>query len=105
MNQKLDLRKMEKKAWNTYYAQDGLYDILFGIMMVVGAIRTITDIPWVTLGILAGILVIPLGKRYITTPRIGRVKFGEERMGKMTVVIAGIGIGVGITSLIFFLTV
>jgi hypothetical protein len=105
MNREIDLKKMEKKSWKTFYAQDGLYDIFFGIMVLVGGLRTLTDIPWLTLGILVGVLVIPLGKKYITTPRIGRVKFGRERMGKMMIVTAGIGIAVVITSLILFLTV
>jgi hypothetical protein len=105
MNREIDLKKMEKSAWKTYYAQDGLYDIFFGIMVIMGGLRTLTDIPWFTLGILAGVLVVPLGKRYITTPRIGRVKFGRERMGNMMIVTGGIGIAVVITSLIFFLTV
>ncbi len=105
MNKETYLKKMEKKAWKTFYAQDGLYDIFFGIMVLFGGLRTLTDIPWLTLGILAGVLVIPLGKKYITTPRIGRVKFGRERMHKMLIVTAGIGIAVVITSLILFLTV
>ncbi len=105
MNQDIDLKKIEKKAWKTYYAQDGLFDIFFGIMILVGAIRTITDIPWFIFGILIGVLIIPLGKRYITTPRIGRVKFGEKRQGKMIIVTGGIGIAISITALLFFITV
>ena len=105
MVEEFDLGRIEKKAWRTYYANDGLYDIFFGIMVFMGAMRTIFDNPLFTLGILLGILVIPLGKRYITTPRIGRVKFSRERLGKLTLLTAGIGVIVVITALLFFITV
>jgi hypothetical protein len=105
MNQEIDLKKLEKNAWKAYYAQDGLYDIFFGILVFVGALRTIFDNPVITLGILLGILVVPLGKKYITTPRIGRVKFSRERIGKMALLTGGIGVVVVITALLFFITV
>jgi hypothetical protein len=105
MTEKIDLESIEKKAWKTFYAEDGLYDIFFGIMIFVSAVRTLTDIPWLTLGILLGVLVISLGKRYITTPRVGRVKFGPKRMGKMIILTGGIGVAIVITSFLFFITV
>lgn len=105
MKKEIDLGRIEKKAWRTYYANDGLYDIFFGILVFVGALRTLFDNPLITLGILFGILVIPLGKKYITTPRIGRVKFSRERIGKMKLLTGGIGVVVVITALLFFITV
>lgn len=105
MTEKIDLGSIEKKAWRTYYADDGLYDIFFGIMVFMGAMRTIFDNPVFTLGILIGIIIIPMGKKYITTPRIGRVKFSKERLDKMTLLTAGIGVIVVITALLFFITV
>ena len=42
-------------------------------------IRSLTDNVWFTFGIFGAVLVNIFGKRYITIPRIGRVKFGPKR--------------------------
>ncbi|UCE37098.1 MAG: hypothetical protein JSW00_16665 [Thermoplasmata archaeon] len=77
MNPELDLKELEKKAWLTYF-QDGFWDILFGIMMIMGAIRALTDNILFTFLILGGVLVPILGKKYITIPRLGRVRFNPD---------------------------
>jgi hypothetical protein len=77
MNKELDLKELEKKVWLTYF-QDGFWDILFGIMMIMGAIRALTDNVVFTFLILVGVLVPILGKRYITSPRVGIVRFNQN---------------------------
>jgi len=83
-----DIKKMEKKAWMSTF-QDGLWDIYFGlIIMGLG-------LPWLggffglpeTVGMLVfvftwdggAIIIFLLGKKYITQPRMGFVKFGQIR--------------------------
>jgi len=82
MTEEMDLRKIEKKAWSTYMSQDGLYDIFIGIMLLTLAIQAYFYNIWFTSLIFVAVLVVTLGKRFITLPRIGLVKFGKTRMMK-----------------------
>jgi len=100
MNQKINLKKLEKKAWTKYF-EDGLWDIFFGIMLLTTVIRTITDNVWFTFLIFSGVLIMIAGKRYMTVPRIGLVKFGPEREMKRIKLIGIIGIAVIITFILF----
>ena len=97
LNQKINLKELEKKAWTTYF-QDGLWDIFFGIMLLTMVIRTITDNVWFTFLMFLGVFFMIAGKRYITTPRIGLVKFGTARMMKRIKLLGIIGLTVIITS-------
>ncbi len=93
MSEKINLKVIERKAWASYF-EDGLLDILIGAMLLIGGIRSITDYVWYTLLILPLILVLPLGKSFITTPRLGHVKFGPARKLKQTRVIIVLTISV-----------
>ena len=93
MTTPIDLKKIERKAW-TSYLHDGLWDIFLGLLMLTGGIRALTDNAWFTLVILASVLVIVVGKRLITTPRLGHVKFSPARKVKQHRLIAVIGISV-----------
>jgi len=59
-----------------------MWDIFLGAMLLISGIRSVTDYVWYTLLILPLILVLPLGKRLITTPRLGHVKFGPSRKAR-----------------------
>jgi hypothetical protein len=82
MTEQIDLKKLEDKAWRTYMSQDGLYDIFMGIMLLTLAIQAYYYNIWFTSFIFVSVLVVTLGKRYITQPRIGLVKFGKARLMK-----------------------
>jgi len=87
MSQNVDLKALEKKAWRTVF-QDGLWDIYLGIILMSFAVsawldkRPINDdlrmMSYVSVMVF-GMVVLYLGKRFITMPRVGRVKFGKER--------------------------
>jgi hypothetical protein len=81
LNDKIDLKEIERKAWTSYF-EDGLWDIFLGLMMLTMGIRSLTDNVWFTLGFLPAILISVLGKKYITIPRIGVVKFGPARQAR-----------------------
>jgi len=99
MSQNVNLKELERKAWRSFY-QDGLWDIFWGLMLLAMAISALlSDIGAsepVQLGIMIalealGILVLFVGKRRITVPRIGRVRFGpkrKRRLSKVRVVLA-----------------
>ena len=99
MAQRIDLKELERKAWRSFY-QDGLWDIFWGLLLLamtisallsdIGASEPVQYGIMIALEALA-ILVLFVGKRCITVPRIGRVRFGpkrKRRLSKVRVVLA-----------------
>jgi len=90
MSQELDLKQIEAKAWRSVF-QDGLWDIYLGLLLLLmggGDLLDRLNLPdsgriaiYIGLQILA-MLVLWTGKRFITLPRMGRVKFGPERKAR-----------------------
>ena len=88
MGEKLNLKELEKKAWRSFF-QDGLWDIYFGLLLLALGLSSFTTLinlpePLNLIIILIpiysiAILLLVLGKKYITTPRIGYIKFGTKR--------------------------
>lgn len=84
-----DLKQIEKKAYRSTY-QDGLYDLCYGIFLLAWAVVPLirdagVSLPLAALPFLAVPAIILLaGKKYITVPRMGRAKFGEQRLTKAT---------------------
>ena len=87
MSEKLNLKELERKAWRSFF-DDGLWDIYLGLLLAlmgVSAFMNSLDLTeGVHMGIYIGLLIFTMlgfwaAKRYITVPRIGRVKFGSER--------------------------
>ena len=93
MSQDIKLKEIERKAWTSYF-HDGLWDIFFGLLMLTMGIRSLTDNVWVTLVILAAVLVVLLGKKFITIPRIGLVKFSPAREAKQRKLIIMLSISI-----------
>ena len=75
----VDLKKIEQKTYFAYF-QDGLWDILIGLLSVGWGLMILTDFAAFG-GILFAVLyMVVLGvKRVITYPRIGYVKFLSAR--------------------------
>ena len=84
MDQPIDLKELEKKAYRSTF-QDGLFDIFLAVMILGGAFSPLL----VGIGIprpatsfifpMIACLIFFTGKKFITIPRIGRVKFGPKR--------------------------
>ena len=99
MSQGMDLKELERKAWRSFY-QDGLWDIFLGLLLLAMAIGALlSDIGMSEAGsmliylglVLLALLVLWAGKRRITVPRMGRVKFGpkrKRRLNKVRVILA-----------------
>ncbi len=97
----LDLKQLERKAFRATH-QDGLWDIYIGgVAMSMAALAFSDDsdaFPLVRFGFfLAGLALSYLiywgGKKYITTPRLGQVKFGPRRQRRkvtLAVILGGI---------------
>jgi hypothetical protein len=74
-----DLKKLERQVYHSVY-QDGIYDITLGFLLLAIAFNPVlyeTGIPRAALYlielVLAGLILI-LGKRFITLPRMGMMK-------------------------------
>ena len=87
MSQNLDLKALERKAFRSVH-QDGLWDIYLGGMLL--ALSLFFSIPengegelnytlLALLGVAIVFAVFQLGKKYVTVPRMGQVRFGPER--------------------------
>ena len=88
MSERISLKELERKAWRSFF-QDGLWDIYLGLLLLgMGSGRLIryTGLPeesgWSLLPNLAMSIVSMIflwaGKRFITVPRMGRVKIGQK---------------------------
>ena len=84
MNPTVDLKALERRSWRSHF-QDGLTEISLGLLFIAFAFAQIFEqwglpTPWNILVLaLPALLVQIIGKRVITQPRIGRVKFGPRR--------------------------
>jgi len=96
MNAPLNLKELERKAFRSFY-QDGIWDIFFGLMMFAMYTFTLFDqlenkalriLGMLFLEVFAVFFLI-YGKKLITAPRLGEVKFAKhrtKRLGKIFVV-------------------
>jgi hypothetical protein len=86
MATQLDLKEIERKAFRSIY-QDGLWDVYYGFMLISMAIflfRPVGGYSPVNILVMVGCfgmsyLLFYLGKKFITLPRMGQVKFREAR--------------------------
>jgi len=98
MSQNISLKDLERRAFKSTF-QDGLWDIFLGLLLLNVGIGTIVGgmvgdaemspaslvrimlmiVPWPFLVLIA----FWAGKKFITTPRIGLVKFGPQRESKV----------------------
>ena len=85
MSQMINLQDVERRAWTLYF-QDGLWDIFFGLLFLGGGLRALTGNLWYYLLVAAGVLVLILGKRWITLPRLGQINYSQKRKARTNVV-------------------
>ena len=110
MNTEINLENIEKKAFSSTYS-DGITDILWGILLIGFGTNTIftrlgIDRPLSLILFAVPVIVLYfLGKKFITTPRMGYVKFGAIRKKRRTKVFIFAVILQIIFGLLFWLTI
>jgi hypothetical protein len=83
MNEKIDLKALERKAYFTYH-EDGLLDIGIGAVLAWIAMVALVDFNFpFYLWYIIGVSIWTTAKKQITVPRIGYVKFRETRKGRI----------------------
>ena len=96
MTQDADLKQIERRAYMSYF-QDGLWDIVIGLVAAAWAVGPLLS----DLGlsdIWSGVIFLPFaavayaifwaGKRFVTRPRMGLVRFGPKRKARLTKILA-----------------
>ncbi|RJP49090.1 MAG: hypothetical protein C4583_13190 [Anaerolineaceae bacterium] len=105
MSQNLDLKAIERKAFRSFH-QDGLWDIYMGGLLLVLSLffaipesgeGELTYMGLALLGVAIVFAFFQLGKKYITAPRMGQVKFGPERQKRKTTLAWIMGVFVLVT--------
>jgi hypothetical protein len=109
----LNLKEIERRAWRSFFA-DGLWDIYLGVLLALmgvnawlgelGLPEAPTMLIYVAL-VAAAMGLLWAGKRFVTTPRIGRVKFGPQRRVRVRIVrvLLAESVALGIGLFVFFL--
>jgi len=107
MIKKIDLKKIEKQTYQFTFT-DGLYDMAYGSLLFFIAIapilREILYPSYIIFLILPASLILILGKRFITIPRIGIVKFNQNRTKSQHKLMLLVAILVPITIIMVILT-
>ena len=90
MTGKINLKEIEKKSYRFTF-QDGIYDIMFGILLIAFAvapiIRETIGLGYIIVLIVPAPLFFILAKRYISLPRTGIAKFAEHRKKKLRIML------------------
>ena len=91
MSHTINLKELERKAFRSTF-QDGLWDMYLGFLLLIMGMGPVlpaldTSVMWILvmllmLSVLAW-LAFWAGKKFITTPRMGLVKFGPQRKAKL----------------------
>jgi len=107
MTEKIDLKKVEKQTYRFTFT-DGLYDMAYGSLIFFIAIapilREILYPSYILFMILPPSLILLLGTRFITVPRIGIAKFNQKRVKSRNKIGVLIAILVPITVILVVLT-
>jgi len=105
MAEKINLKKIERKAYTSYH-QDGIIDILIALFIISFAVWIIADMVW--LGWMFYIIATSIyaaAKKAITVPRIGFVKFPQQRSKRILWMAVSLGVLLNILGLITFMQV
>lgn len=96
MSEKVDLKELERRAYRSFFG-DGIWDLSLGILLfalAVGVAISRVGITWgyiipdlhvITLSLyVVSTALLVVGKKYITVPRMGRVRFGPARRRRLS---------------------
>jgi hypothetical protein len=103
MNQKINLKEIERKAYTSYH-QDGILEIVIAFTILIFALVMLGDMPW--MGGMAGILAVSVYagmKKLVTIPRIGYVKFPQQKTQKIVALTLVLGVASMVAGLFAFM--
>ena len=111
MNTELNLKEIERKAFRSTY-QDGLWDLYFGLIVICMAVfvyRPSTgyspmNIIMALCAMAVAYALFWVGKKYVTLPRMGMVRFGPERKRRKLIMVIVLGVVVLFQVILFLFT-
>ena len=110
MVEKINLQNIKTKTIHAHY-EDGLWDIMMGFILFASAFAPamhlfggVHRIFWYFAFFGIGFAIWYFGKRFITTPRIGRVKLSTRIAGSRTLLLSVVSISVLLTAFLVILT-
>lgn len=113
VTEQIDIKELEKKAWKSTF-QDGLWDIYFGLILLslgfswlgsfFGLPETVDVLVTLFSWDIGAMVLLILGKKYITQPRMGFVKFGPGRKKKKKQLAIFLGLNVSLTIMALIIT-
>jgi hypothetical protein len=106
MNGRIDLKKIERKAFQSTF-QDGLWDVYYGIMTIsLSAVLfqpaegyNLTNLLMAVATLIISFLVLHIGQDYITGPRMGYARFGKRRLWRLIIGVVSVAV-VGVVILV-----
>jgi hypothetical protein len=103
MTQNINIKELERKAFTSYH-EDGLVDIFAGAwLLFFGLFSMCTDKPWFAgMFPVYGLPLFALAKKKITVPRIGYVKFSQQRTSLMFIVYLWIAILFTVFGIVYY---
>jgi len=103
MAEKINLKEIERKMYTSYH-QDGLIEIIIAFAILAFDIMLIMEMPWLGfIFAITGISIYAAAKKAFTIPRIGLVKFPQQRTKRMLLAAVILGILMNILGLITFI--
>jgi hypothetical protein len=99
----LDLKQLEQKAWRSTY-EDGLWDIYYGLIVICMGLfiyrpevgYSAANIVFLVVAMAGCYGLFAAGKRWITLPRLGQVKFGPARQKRKVTLAFWLGLIVAV---------
>lgn len=105
MSQNISLKEAERKAFTSTF-RDGVWDIVLGLWLLTMGVAPLLEeaMPlsdwWIMILWVPVILVLWSGKKFITTPRMGLVKFGPKRKAKLSMMLTIVSVTVFLSLLL-----
>ncbi len=103
MSESLNLKQLERKAWQSLQ-QDGLMEVSLGALLMLSFLAGIAGerrfFVYIVMLLLGPLFI--LAKRYVTVPRMGQVKFGQERKAKQRRLVITVAVAVALTLALLF---
>jgi hypothetical protein len=105
MNERINLKEIERKAYTSYH-QDGIIDILIALFILSSAVWIIADMIWLGwMFFIVATSIYAAAKKAITVPRIGFVKFPQQRSKTIIWGAVGLAVLLNVLGLITFMQV
>jgi len=95
MTHKTDLSQLERKMYKSALFQDGLVDMLMGLLLLANSIAPFFEtigisLPWnILILTVPSYLLFLYTRKFVTTPRLGIVKFGSQRKSRRKKLLIG----------------